>query len=303
MRAPLTASPASLRTRSTFADAVVGHLLVDLAGQLDELGRHVELARPPGQVEGVHRQAVAAHSRPRLEAHEAVRLGRGRLDDLPDVDPHAVGEHRELVHERDVHRAEDVLEQLRQLRRLGSRDAHELVAHEAVDLFRAVRARVCEAAEDLRRVAQRVVGAARIDPLGREGQVEVHAGAQARLLEQGRHALARGAREGRRLDHHQLARLEHPGEVPRAARQRTEVRLAVSRQRGWDADQQRVCLRQARVAGARRQPPGDLAQLLRRNVLDVGAPSAIAWTFWGSMSTATTSQPSRAKATASGSPT
>ncbi|MCL2770232.1 MAG: nucleotide sugar dehydrogenase, partial [Solirubrobacterales bacterium] len=36
--------------------AVVGHLLVDLPGQLDELGRHVELARAPGEVEGVDGQ-------------------------------------------------------------------------------------------------------------------------------------------------------------------------------------------------------------------------------------------------------
>ena len=47
MREPLTGLPASLSARSTFVDAVVGHLLVDLAGELDELGRHVELARPP----------------------------------------------------------------------------------------------------------------------------------------------------------------------------------------------------------------------------------------------------------------
>src|SRR5918992_6387053 len=33
-------------------DAEVRHALVHLAGQLDELGLHVELARPPGEVEG-----------------------------------------------------------------------------------------------------------------------------------------------------------------------------------------------------------------------------------------------------------
>ena len=49
-------------------DAVVGHLLVDLAGQLDELGRQVELARAPRQVERVDRQAVAAHARARARS-------------------------------------------------------------------------------------------------------------------------------------------------------------------------------------------------------------------------------------------
>ena len=103
-------------------DAVVGHLLVDLAGELDELGGHVELARAPGQVERIDGQAVAAHPRTGLEAHEPVGLGRGGVDDLPDVDPHPLGEDRQLVDERDVDRAEDVLQQLGHLRDLGRRD-------------------------------------------------------------------------------------------------------------------------------------------------------------------------------------
>ena len=45
--------------------AVVGHVLVDLAGQLDELGREVVLARLPAEVERVDRQAVAAQARAR----------------------------------------------------------------------------------------------------------------------------------------------------------------------------------------------------------------------------------------------
>ena len=125
MRAPLTEQPGVVERALGLGHAVVGHLLVDLARELDELGGHVELARAPAQVEGVDRQAVPAHARAGLEAHEAVGLGRGRLDDLPDVDAHAVGEHRQLVDERDVDRAEDVLEQLGQLGGLGGGDAHE----------------------------------------------------------------------------------------------------------------------------------------------------------------------------------
>ena len=49
-------------------DAVVGHVLVDLAGELDELGRHVELAGAPGEVERVDREAVAAHPGPARSA-------------------------------------------------------------------------------------------------------------------------------------------------------------------------------------------------------------------------------------------
>ncbi len=54
------------------------------------------------------------------ERHEAERLRRRGVDHLPDVDPHLVAEHRHLVHQRDVHVAERVLEELRQSRRRGS---------------------------------------------------------------------------------------------------------------------------------------------------------------------------------------
>ena len=102
----------------------------------------VVLARLPGEVERVDRDAVAAEAGARLEAHEAERLRRGRVDDLPDVDAHPVAELRELVDERDVDRAEDVLEQLRQLGRLGRRDGVDGVDDAAVELGRA---RACDA--------------------------------------------------------------------------------------------------------------------------------------------------------------
>ena len=146
--------------------------LTSPASSMNSVGLAV-LARLPGQVERVDRQAVAAHAGAGVEAHEAVGLGGRGVDDLPDVDAHPVAEHRQLVDERDVHRAEDVLEQLGQLGRLGPGDRHDLVADLAVERDRAVEARRRQAADDLRRVAQRVVGAAGVDPLGREGDVEV----------------------------------------------------------------------------------------------------------------------------------
>ena len=105
-------------------EAEVGHVLVDLPGQLDELGVEVVLPSLPGEVERVDRQAVTAEAGAGLEAHEAERLRGGGVDDLPDVDAHAVAELRQLVDQRDVDGAEDVLEQLGQLGRLrgGHRD-------------------------------------------------------------------------------------------------------------------------------------------------------------------------------------
>ncbi len=98
--------------------AVVRHVLVDLARELDEPRGEVVLPRLPREVEGVDRDAVAAETGAGLERREPEGLRRRRVDDLPDVDPHPVAELCELVDERDVDRAVDVLEQLRQLRRL-----------------------------------------------------------------------------------------------------------------------------------------------------------------------------------------
>ena len=59
---------------------------------------------------------MPAEARSRIERMEAERLGCGGIDDLPDVQIHAQAEHLELVHERDVHAAIDVFQQLRHLR-------------------------------------------------------------------------------------------------------------------------------------------------------------------------------------------
>ena len=154
---------------------------------------------------------MPAHPGTGLEAHEAVRLGRGRVHHLPDVDAHAIGEHRQFVDEGDVHRAEDVLQQLRQLRGLGARDPHDVIAHELVHRRRALEAGVGQASDDLGRVAQREIGTPGIDALGREGEVEVTTCGQTRLLEQRSDALAGRAGVGGGLEHDQLVGLQHLG--------------------------------------------------------------------------------------------
>ena len=128
---------------------------------------------------------------PGLEAHEAERLGRGGVDDLPDVDAHAVGEHRELVDERDVDRAEDVLQQLRQLGHLGRGDRHERRRRRArrPSSARSVHARR-EAADDLRRVARSCSRCGR----GRRARARTRARSPRRPAGRTPPAAARGAR-------------------------------------------------------------------------------------------------------------
>ena len=59
---------------------------------------------------------------PGREAHEPERLGRRRVDDLPDVEVHPLAQQGELVDEGDVDVAEDVLEQLGHLGGIGRRE-------------------------------------------------------------------------------------------------------------------------------------------------------------------------------------
>ena len=189
---------------------------------------------------------------PGLKRHEAERLGGGGVDDLPDVDPHPVAEDRELVDERDVDRAEDVLEQLRQLGGLGARELVHGVDRAPVERGGPLRALGRDAAEHLRRRLRRPVLAARVDPLRRHGEEEALARAEAAsLLEDRLQQLARGARPGGRLEHDELALAQHLGEAARGALHDREVGLALARERRRQRDQDGVRLAQLVVARRR----------------------------------------------------
>ena len=208
---------------------------------------------------------------PGLEAHEPERLGRGRVDDLPDVDRHAVGQHPELVDERDVDRAEDVLEQLRHLRDLEGGHRDELVADERVELLGAGAAGRREAADDLRRRAQRVVGAARVDALGREGDVEVAARAAGRSPRAAA-ARARAWCPGRSSTRARSAGRPAPRPTARAAADvsgpRSGSRFAVSGVGTQTMIASASASRETRVVGL--EVRRDRAQAVARDVLDVG---------------------------------
>ena len=214
---PLSGFPSSFRRlHATLLDHVPRHARVDLARELDEARPLAVLGRLPGEVEGIERDAVAAEARARVERHEAERLGLGRLDDLPDVDPHAVEDHLQLVHERDVHGAEDVLEELRGLGDARARDrddacrARRRTAPRPTSVEAAV-----HAADDLRDRLRGEVRAARVLALGREGEQEVLRACERPALSRiGRHLLVGRARVGRRLEHDELARA---GAAPRSA--------------------------------------------------------------------------------------
>ena len=126
-----------------------------------------------------------------------------------------------------------------ELGHLGRGDLDDLVADQRVELHGAAAALLGEPADHLRRGADRVVGAPGVDPLRREGEVEVAAGGQAGLLEDREQPLAGGARVGGRLQHHELPLAQDPRELrwPRRPGRRGRARG------GW------------RAGSARRSPP------------------------------------------------
>src|SRR5207302_4334137 len=207
--------------------------------------------RLPAQVEGVDRDAVAAEARPGAEAHVAERLRCGGIDDLPDVDSHPVAEDCELVDEGDVDRAEDVLEQLRQLGRLGARELVHGVERLAIEGRGAGGALGSDPSEHLRRRLRRPVLAARVDPFRRHREEEAFARAKPTpFLEDRLEELAGRARPGRRLEHDELTLAERLRQAPCRALNDREVGLALSRQ--WRRQGYRDCVRLTQILVARR---------------------------------------------------
>jgi len=103
-------------------------------------------------------------------------------------------------------------------------------------------------ADHLRRVGHRVVGAAGINPLRREGEIEVDPGLQARLLEDRGEALAGRAGVGGRFQDDELAGVALGAELGPDVDQIGEVGLALARQGRRNADQDRVAVGQVTIA-------------------------------------------------------
>jgi hypothetical protein len=122
-----------------------------------------------------------------------------------------------------------------------------VIAHHPVDRLGPFRARFGEPADHLGGVAQREVGPAGVHALGGERDVEVATGRQTGLLEDRHDPLAGRPGVGRGLQHHQLIGLQHLRECLCGVDQRTEIGLAVGRQRCRHAHEDRVGLGQARI--------------------------------------------------------
>ena len=237
--------------------------------QVDRVGRHavVDRARDrrdpglgvAGEVEPrIHGDAVPPDADTgTVDVRE--RLGVGGIDHPVDVDPGAVGEPGELVGERDVDVAVGRLGELRQFGRLRGAHRADLGAEErAVQLDRALLARLAQTPDELRIGVEVLEDPARVHPLGAVDGVEVLLGTQPRRLgERGRDALPGGPDRQRRLDAHDGPGLQSPADVGEHRIEHAEVRAGVGvddERRHRDHQLGALGDRRGRIGG-RPQPP------------------------------------------------
>jgi hypothetical protein len=220
------------------AHHVVGHVIVHVVRQLDEAKALPQTpADLPGQVAGVHGQAVAPDTWPGREPEVAERLGGGGVDRLPHVDPEIVGEHGQLVDEGDVDVAEGVFEELRELGDTGAGYRHGLLHQPVVEATDDRQAGGVDPRHHLGGRHQRVRAVPGVDTFRRVAQVEVRAGGETRTLLQDRaHQLLGGTRKRRRLEHHGRAGPQEPRKGPSGTLDVRQVRhaLAEGRRNGYD---------------------------------------------------------------------
>ena len=208
-----------------------------------------------------------------IEGLEAVGLGLGSVDDLPDVDAHLVAQNGQLVDKADVDVAVGVLQDLLHLRHGGGgHGVHIALENGAVDHRDHLGGVVTDGAHHLGGVAGLVHQIARIHALGGEAQIEVLTALEtAALLQNGLEQLLGGAGIGGGLQHHHGAGLEILGDLDGGVLHIADVRLLVGIQRGGDADGDKVHIADPGEIGGSAEHTAlhQLCQLVVHHIADV----------------------------------
>ena len=215
---------------------------------------------------------MAAHAGPGPERHEAERLGRGGVDDFPDVEAHPLAQQRQLVYEGDVDVAEDVLEELRHfgsVRRGQGDDGGVDVLEEALrpggGLGR-------QATDEARHQPARTRRIARVHSFGGEGEIEVAARDQLGLFEHVSERAGGGARERRGLQDDELTRAQRIADQRRGRQNGGQVGVLGNGDGGGHANDDHVHATEHRRIRARNREPGGhaLRQPIVGDVVDGG---------------------------------
>jgi hypothetical protein len=94
---------------------VIGHAAVDVPSQFYEAGLEIPLFRLPRQIIRIDWDAVSAQAGAGVEGLKAKWLGRGGLDDFPNIQSHAQCQELQLIDQGDVYAAVNVFQQLSHL--------------------------------------------------------------------------------------------------------------------------------------------------------------------------------------------
>jgi len=238
-------------------DDEVGHAGIDFAGEFDEAGAEVELLGFPGEVEGIDGDAMASEAGAGVEGLEAEGLGFGGVDDFVDVDAHAHAELLELVDERDVDAAVDVFKQLGHFSDGGAADADGAAEDGAIHGGGEIRGGLAASADHLGNVVAGDGVVAGVFALRGKDYVDAGLVSAASnletvgvsLFEERDHDLFSGAGVSGALKHDELALMDMGGEGANGAGDEAEVGLVVFIERGGNADDDGVHLRDFGVVG------------------------------------------------------
>src|SRR5947209_12900676 len=109
---------------------------------------------------------MSSGTRPGFEGHESKRFGGSGVYRCPQVNTELMSEYCELVHQRDVHMTECVLQELCELGFFRTAERDELVDERAVERVHGLECRRVSTRHDLRRVPEGKEAVARIDSFG-----------------------------------------------------------------------------------------------------------------------------------------
>ena len=175
-----------------------------------------------------------------------------RREHLVRVEPQAVEDDRQLVHQRDVEVALRVLDHFRRLRNLDARSAMDARRNDpAVERRYALQGLRRVARDHLHDARERVLAVARIDALGRIADVEILLPFQPRGVLQRRHADAGGRPgvDGGFIDHRGAA-LQVRTHGARSRNQQCQVgALGLVHRRGHGHDHEISLFQRRRISG------------------------------------------------------
>ena len=163
-------------------------MVVDVVGEFHETKGVAD--RPlylPRQVARVDWKAMTSNARSGIKPHEAEGFGRGCVKGPPHIDTQVIGEHGDLVDQRDVDMAERVLDQLDQFRLTGRLHRNRPLHEGPVEVLHRTERRLVDTRHHFRGVRQAPLRIAGVEALRAVSDQKITAGCQLGAVFEDRH--------------------------------------------------------------------------------------------------------------------